>query len=122
MTDNQSKQQPANRRDIGFWRELWQQGRLVWRLMNDSEVPFYLKFLPLLTIFYLISPFDFLPGIPLDDVTAIFAGMKIFIELVPPHIVAGHLEAIRQQDWPTAPSVGSEKVIDHDRIVINKDK
>ncbi len=44
------------KKDPGFWRELWQQIRLVFRLVADPEVPFYLKILPFVTVIYLIIP------------------------------------------------------------------
>ena len=90
-------------KDIGFWRELWQQAQLVYYLIRDPEVPFYLKFLPAATFAYLIFPFDFVPDIlpaigQLDDLGVILVGAKMFIELTPPHIVARHLEALQNQD------------------------
>ncbi len=86
----------TNRQDPGFWREAWQQARLVFYLLRDREVPFYLKLLPFLTILYLISPFDFPGGF--DDATVLLVGGKVFIELVPQHVVIKHLNHIRQMD------------------------
>ena len=84
------------RADFGFLKELILQARLVWRLLRDPEVPFYLKLLPLAAAVYFISPIDFLPGAlfpgigALDDLTAVLVGAKMFVEFVPPHIVARH--------------------------------
>lgn len=83
-------------KDLGFWKELLLQIRLVWRLIRDPEVPFYLKLLPLAAAIYFISPIDFLPGLAfpgigaLDDLTAILVGAKLFVEFVPPYLVARH--------------------------------
>jgi hypothetical protein len=33
----------------------------------------------LLTLIYIISPVDFLPGIPIDDIIAAFVGIVAFI-------------------------------------------
>ncbi len=90
-------------KDVGFWRELWQQAQLVYYLLRDPEVPFYLKFLPAATFAYLIFPFDFVPDMlpalgQLDDLGVILVGAKMFIDLTPPHIVARHLEALQNQD------------------------
>ena len=90
-------------KDPGFWREVWQQMRLVMRLLRDPEVPFYLKFVPFLGLLYLIFPFDFITDFApiigqLDDITAMIVGAKVFIELAPPAAVARHLHDIRAAD------------------------
>lgn len=91
------------KKDPGFWRELWQQIRLVFRLVADPEVPFYLKLLPFVTVIYLVIPIDLLPDVApflgqIDDVAFLLAGSKIFLELVPAHIVARHMREIRERD------------------------
>lgn len=88
---------PINRNDPGFWRDAWQQARLVLHLLRDSDVPFYLKLMPFLTLIYLISPIDLLPG-GFDDATILLVGAKVFIELVPQHVVIKHLNRIRQAE------------------------
>jgi len=93
----------VTRKEPGFWRELWQQIRLVLYLLRDPEVPFYLKFLPLAAVVYVIFPFDLITDLvpiigQLDDMTALLVSSKVFIELAPPAVVARHLKAIRQQD------------------------
>ena len=90
-------------KDPGFWREVWQQMRLVVRLMRDPEVPFYLKFVPFVGLLYLVFPFDFVTDFApiigqLDDITALIVGAKVFIELAPPAVVARHLHEIRVAD------------------------
>lgn len=91
------------KKDPGFFREVWQQVRLVFRLLRDPEVPFYLKLLPFVAVVYLLWPLDFLADFApvagqLDDLTILLVGSKVFIELAPPHIVARHLDEIRLQD------------------------
>lgn len=93
----------VQQKDPGFWREVWQQMRLVMRLIRDPEVPIYLKIVPFLGFIYLLFPFDlvtdFIPVIgQLDDLTALIVGGKVFIELAPPAIVARHLRQIRADD------------------------
>lgn len=93
----------ALRQDPGFWREMWQQIRLVFRLVRDPEVPIYLKILPFITVVYLLIPLDLLPDVlvglgQMDDLAVMLLGSKLFIEFVPPHIVARHMQDIREQD------------------------
>lgn len=87
----------------GFWREVWQQTRLVFRLMRDPEVPIYLKIVPFVGLLYVIMPIDFISDfVPvmgqLDDITALIVGAKVFIELAPVQVVARHMQEIRVQD------------------------
>ncbi|MBK9050156.1 MAG: DUF1232 domain-containing protein [Chloroflexi bacterium] len=104
--ENENKMDKAidiAREDLGFLKELILQARLVWRLIRDPEVPFYLKLLPALAAVYFISPIDFLPGLAfpgigsLDDLTAVLVGAKLFLEFVPPHIVARHTEDLEME-------------------------
>ncbi|MDT8307510.1 MAG: DUF1232 domain-containing protein [Anaerolineae bacterium] len=78
--------------DPAFWRELWNQARLVYYLMRDPEVPFYLKLLPLAAIAYVIFPADLAPDLvpvlgQMDDLMALLVGAKVFVEMAPPHVV-----------------------------------
>lgn len=91
------------RKDPGFWREVWQQIRLVFRLIRDPEVPIYLKILPFITVIYLLIPVDLLPDVlvglgQMDDLAVMLLGSKLFIGFVPPHIVARHMQDIREED------------------------
>lgn len=88
-------------KDEGFWRELWFQARLVWHLLRSPEVPFYLKFLPLLAVIYVLVPTDLVPDVfpligQLDDLTALLVGAKVFIELSPQDVVAHHRQIMRK--------------------------
>ena len=99
----EATQEDVAQKGPGFWREVWQQARLVFRLLRDPEVPFYLKIVPFIGLLYLIMPIDLIPDFmlmvgQLDDITALIVGAKVFIELVPPHVVARHLQEIRVQD------------------------
>ncbi len=64
--------------------------RLTLRLLRDPRVPAYLKLLPLASLLYLLFP-DLFPG-PLDDVTAFFVGMYLFVRLSPQEVVQEYLE------------------------------
>jgi uncharacterized membrane protein YkvA (DUF1232 family) len=87
----------------GFWRDMWQQLRLVLHLLREPEVPFYLKLLPFAGLIYVLFPFDLVTDLvpvigQLDDVTALLVSSKVFIELAPPQVVARHMRAIRAKD------------------------
>lgn len=92
-----------HKNEPGFWRELWQQARLVYRLIRDPNVPIYLKLLPFLSLVYFLFPADLIPDlIPIigqvDDLAVIVALSKIFITLSPQDVVDGHLAQIRSED------------------------
>ena len=89
-------------KDPGFWREIWEQIRLVWLLLRDNDVPVYMKLLPLAALIYVVMPVDiisdFIPGLgQLDDLTAVLVGAKMFIEMAPQDIVNRHIRAMRMQ-------------------------
>lgn len=92
-----------HKQDPNFLREVWQQMRLVFYLLRDPEVPFYLKFLPFLAVLYVLWPIDFITDLlpffgQLDDVTALLVGAKVFIELAPQPVMIKHLNLIRARD------------------------
>lgn len=94
---------PDRKTDPGFLREVWQQARMVFKLLRDPEVPFYLKALPFAAVLYLLWPVDLIadiiPGLgQLDDITILLVGAKVFIELAPPDVVIRHMNALREKD------------------------
>ncbi|WP_420641874.1 YkvA family protein [Candidatus Leptofilum sp.] len=121
--DEKEKKSPMNieaiagkRTDPGFFREVWQQARLVYYLLRDPEVPFYLKLLPFTAVLYLLWPVDLLPDVllglgQLDDLTALLVSSKVFIEMAPPHLVAQHMDRIRAVDGYDAMDSVNEKII-----------
>ena len=132
MTDKQEgKDMDANRAltvrtdEPGFWRELWQQARLIYYLIRDPEVPIYLKVLPFLGFVYLLVPFDLFADVlpflgQLDDVTALLLTGKVFIELSPQPVVMKHMQTIRELDGYETPATavtGDDDVVEG--IVIN---
>ena len=79
----------------GFFQDLIVQGKLVWALVNDPEVPTLYKGIPTLSLLYLIFPADIMPDIiPLlgqaDDIGVLLLGARMFINICPPHIVEKH--------------------------------
>ena len=104
------------RNDPGFFREVWQQARLVYYLLRDPEVPFYLKLLPFTAVIYLLLPLDLVPDMllglgQLDDLTALLVSSKVFIEMAPPHVVARHMDQIRANDGLADSDEVNEKII-----------
>jgi uncharacterized membrane protein YkvA (DUF1232 family) len=86
--------------DPGFLQELWQQIKLVYYLLRDSDVPIYLKILPFAGIFYILFPIDFLPDVipvlgQLDDLTVLIVGLKVFIEMAPVDVVTRYMDQMR---------------------------
>ena len=66
--------------------------RLYWRLFRDPRVSILPKALLVLTLVYVISPFDVIPDfIPvigeMDDVAVVLSGLWLFIRLCPPEVV-----------------------------------
>ena len=68
--------------------------RLIARLLKDRRVNFFLKLLPIGALIYLVVPVDFLPINPLDDAMVLWLGGTLFIELCPDDIVAEHRQAL----------------------------
>lgn len=102
--------------DPGFFREVWQQMRLVYYLLRDPEVPIYLKLLPFTAVLYLLWPVDLLTDfVPvlgqLDDLTALLVSSKVFIELAPQHVVLRHMDSIREADGFSNVEDVDEKII-----------
>ena len=69
--------------------------RLIWKLLTDSRVPFWIRIALPLALIYVISPIDILPDfIPImgrvDDIIAIVAGIMILLKLVPKKVVNQH--------------------------------
>ena len=66
--------------------------RLIWKLLTDSRVPFWIRIALPLALIYVISPIDIWPDfIPVlgrvDDIIAIVAGIMILLKLAPKKVV-----------------------------------
>ena len=82
---------PDVQRTASILSEIADQIRLIWRLIKDSRVPLWVKFIPPLAILYLVSPIDLIAdpilGLgQLDDLAILLLGFKVFVELCPPEI------------------------------------
>ena len=66
--------------------------RLIWKLMTDPRVPFWIRIALPLALIYVISPIDILPDfIPelgrVSHLVAIIVGIMILLKLAPKKVV-----------------------------------
>ena len=78
---------------MDVFMKLFNQVRLVLKLMADPRVPMVLKIIPVLSMAYVIMPIDLVPDmIPvlgqLDDIGVIILGIETFIKMSPANVVA----------------------------------
>ena len=91
-------------RGVTFAAELLKRIRLVWLLFRDGRVSLLAKLVLPLSLLYLISPVDFIPGAlfpvvgGLDDLGVILLGMALFVRLVPQEIVDGYENQLEYGD------------------------
>lgn len=81
-----------NRRKLTFFR----------LLLADRKVPLGVKILPVLTLLYLASPIDLIPGVMLDDVVLALLALVLIIKLTPRQVVA---DLVQQAAHPGPDSV-----------------
>lgn len=72
--------------------------RLYWRLFRDRRVSVLAKALLVLTIAYVVWPFDVVPDVlpfigEVDDIAVVLSGLWLFVRLCPPEVV---LERVRE--------------------------
>ncbi|MDY6847241.1 MAG: hypothetical protein SVP52_08915 [Chloroflexota bacterium] len=70
--------------------------RLIVRLLKDRRVNFLLKLLPVGALLYLVVPIDFLPLNPLDDAAVLWLGGTLFVGLCPNNVVQEHRQALQK--------------------------
>ena len=87
-------------------RGLKNQIKLILRLMGDQRVNPVLKFLPVVSVLYLVFP-DFLPG-PFDDAVIIGLGLYTFVELCPNDVVDEHRAALAAENQRRSKVVDAE--------------
>ena len=81
-------------------RDVIDNGRLTWRLINDPRVPTLVKVtIPLLVALYFFSPLDFIPDFlpilgQLDDIGVILFGMSLIVRFSPQDVVDEHRRAL----------------------------
>ncbi|MEJ5309041.1 MAG: YkvA family protein [Anaerolineae bacterium] len=132
---------------LGWLKDFFGQFRLAWELLWDGRVPLVNKIIPILTLLYVISPVDLVPGMAvpglgqLDDLAIFLIGMRLFVDVCPPALVAEHQKEARlemtaapaEEERPTSstwriPSSGqiidleAEEVSDTDATAEDKPK
>jgi len=111
--DNNNSLDQARRSNEGFFIGLYDNLRLIVRLMKDNRVGPLLKLLPIGALVYLVVPVDFLPVNPIDDGLVLWLGGYLFIELCPDDVVEEHRNALNQlKDIEVTPEEPSSEVID----------
>jgi uncharacterized membrane protein YkvA (DUF1232 family) len=97
----------------GMMQDLLLKIKLIYRLMGDNRVNAFLKAIPVASLIYLISPIDFMPFLPFDDIAVVGLGMYLFIELCPQYVVEEHLTNLRTNiPRPFQNSARDEVVVD----------
>lgn len=121
---NQERSHPPKRRSdqereiFGWLKEFFSQFELAWRLLWDERVPISAKILPFLTVGYLLLPLDLLPDALLglgqvDDIVILMVGLRMFISLSPPDVVAEYQRLVgRRRDDEAAWSEPESEIID----------
>ena len=76
--------------------------RLTLRLIREPRVPVLTKALPLLAVFYVAFPLDFVPDVlpvigQLDDLAILLTAVEIFLRWCPSDAVAHHRAALEQK-------------------------
>jgi uncharacterized membrane protein YkvA (DUF1232 family) len=112
----QKRKRGQQTRNIGFFKQLWEQMRLGWRLMLDSRVPTKTKVIPLVAVAYVLSPIDLVPDIfpllgQIDDLGLFFTALSMFINLAPADVVAEHQASLRSEKPYTVSKDREGKVI-----------
>ena len=81
-------------------RDVIDNGRLTWRLINDPRVSTFVKVaIPLIMLLYFVSPVDFIPDFlpilgQLDDIGVVLFGMSLIVRFSPQAVVQEHRRAL----------------------------
>ncbi len=128
---NNSQGSPVSENNFGILGELFQNGRLAWRLLFDRRVPSLLKFVvPGIMAAYLLMPIDLVPDLipvlgQLDDLAVLALAIKLFIELAPTDVVRELRNGLKQSGASFTSSDGAsqkrkpEDVVDVDYRVVD---
>ena len=107
---------------VAFAAELIKRLRLAWLLFRDGRVPFLTKLVLPLSLLYLISPIDFIPGAlfpivgGLDDLGVILLGLALFVRLAPQEIVDSYENRLEYGDL-----YGDDETVDTTYRLIDED-
>lgn len=111
---NRSQGNPVSGNQFGILGELYQNGRLAWRLFRDRRVPSLLKLVvPGVMGAYLLMPIDLVPDLvpilgQLDDLAVLALAVKLFIELSPQEVVQELRYGSAQRGKAAPPGVTGE--------------
>ena len=96
--DNKKPSNLTVSQQSGMIRNFINRTKLIWRLMADSRVSPWVKLIPIGALIYWVSPVDLIMGIPgldaVDDITVLWLGSTLFVELCPPKVVKEHVKAL----------------------------
>ena len=90
----------AHGEEVTLMRDIIDNGRLTWRLINDPRVPSLVKVaIPLFMALYFLSPIDFIPDFlpvlgQLDDIGIVLFGMSLIVRFSPQAVVDEHRRAL----------------------------
>jgi uncharacterized membrane protein YkvA (DUF1232 family) len=93
---------------IGSPRVILNDVRTAWRLFRDRRVPAVAKAIPMLSLLYVIMPFDLIPdwllGLgQLDDLVVVVLGLRLFVAVASPILSArDHADAAKEAGEPEA--------------------
>ncbi|MFN2216776.1 MAG: YkvA family protein [Anaerolineales bacterium] len=113
--------------DGGLLQEIIRQVKLVWLLLKDKRVNVFLKTLPLLSLVYLVVPFDLAPGIALpvigalDDAAVVWIGTALFVGLCPPEVVEEHMNTLKKTVNVSWKDVPDEEIVDAEARDVTKE-
>lgn len=76
--------------------------RLYWRLFRDRRVSMLAKALLVLTLLYVVWPFDVIPDFlpvvgEMDDLGVVLGGLWLFVRLCPPEVVRERVAEISRK-------------------------
>jgi hypothetical protein len=100
-------------RPPGFFTDLSNRFKLIFRLLGDKRVNPLIKILPIGSLVYFIVP-DLVLG-PVDDAVIIWLGTYVFVELCPPDVVQEHMDELNgiiHRGGQGSPSPEPEDIID----------
>ena len=84
----------------GILRNIFNQLKLIFRLMGDKRVSALAKIIPIATFGYLLLPADLAPNVVLpfigvlDDAAVLWLGSYAFTQFSPPEVVEEHMRAL----------------------------
>jgi uncharacterized membrane protein YkvA (DUF1232 family) len=85
MNQRRNQQSPRQSMPNGWnWTTILRDLVATWRLLWDPSVPGILKLaLPFMALIYVLSPLDFMPLMPFDDIAIVMLAARLFVALSP---------------------------------------